>query len=445
MFKKILIANRGEIAVRVIRACHELGIQAVAVYSEADRDSMHVRLADESVCIGPAISSESYLNVPRIISAAQVMGADAIHPGYGFLSENAHFAEVCESCQITFIGPTSDQIRSMGDKSNARDTMKAAGVPVVPGSDGIVATPEEGLKWAEKIGYPVIVKALAGGGGKGMRVATSPEELEKQFTAASQEALAGFGNGDMYMERYLAAPRHIEVQLMGDSTGNVIHLGERDCSIQRRHQKLIEEAPSPVITPELRQQIGEAACAGAAAIGYCGAGTMEFLYEDGEFFFMEMNTRLQVEHPVTELVTGVDLVVEQIRVAAGEPLSIHQRDIELIGHSIECRINAEDPDLNFRPSPGTIDFLHFPGGPGVRVDSHLYQGYRIPPNYDSMIAKIIVHAPTRAGAIIRMKRALGELVIEGVATVTSFHLKVLDHPGFKSGNFDTKFLENNPL
>ncbi|NNF06309.1 MAG: acetyl-CoA carboxylase biotin carboxylase subunit, partial [Candidatus Eisenbacteria bacterium] len=399
MFKKILIANRGEIAVRVIRACHELGIQAVAVYSEADRDSMHVRLADESVCIGPAISSESYLNVPRIISAAQVMGADAIHPGYGFLSENAHFAEVCESCQITFIGPTSDQIRSMGDKSNARDTMKAAGVPVVPGSDGIVATPEEGLKWAEKIGYPVIVKALAGGGGKGMRVATSPEELEKQFTAASQEALAGFGNGDMYMERYLAAPRHIEVQLMGDSTGNVIHLGERDCSIQRRHQKLIEEAPSPVITPELRQQIGEAACAGAAAIGYCGAGTMEFLYEDGEFFFMEMNTRLQVEHPVTELVTGVDLVVEQIRVAAGEPLSIHQRDIELIGHSIECRINAEDPDLNFRPSPGTIDFLHFPGGPGVRVDSHLYQGYRIPPNYDSMIAKIIVHAPTRADAI----------------------------------------------
>jgi acetyl-CoA carboxylase biotin carboxylase subunit len=441
MFDKNLIANRGEIAVRVIRACHEMGIPAVAVYSEADRDSLHVRLADEAVCIGPPPSAESYLNIPRIISAAQVTGADAIHPGYGFLSENPDFAEVCESCRITFIGPTSGQIRAMGDKANARAAMMAAGVPVVPGSDGIVLDPGTGRHEAERIGYPVLIKALAGGGGKGMRVAREAGELEHQFSTARREAQANFGNGAVYFERYLAAPRHIEIQLLGDLHGTVIHLGERDCSIQRRHQKLIEESPSPVITPELREQIGAAAVAGARAIHYRGAGTMEFLYENGEFFFMEMNTRLQVEHPVTEMVTGVDLVAEQIRVAAGEPLSVGQDDIRFEGHAVECRINAEDPAHGFRPHPGRVEFLHFPGGPGVRVDSHLYQGYVIPPHYDSLVGKVIVHAGTREAALVRMRRALGELVIEGPATVTPFHLEVLAHPEFQAGRFDTRFVE----
>jgi len=441
MFRKVLIANRGEIAVRVIRACHELGIECVAVYSSADRDSLHVRLADEAVCIGPPPASESYLNIPRIISAAEVTGAEAIHPGYGFLSENPGFAEVCESCRITFIGPTSDQIRTMGDKANARTTMVAAGVPVVPGSDGSVADVAVGKQVAAGIGYPVIVKALAGGGGKGMRVVERPEEFEARFVQARGEAQAAFGNGDVYIEKYLARPRHIEVQLLGDTHGNVIHLGERDCSVQRRHQKLIEESPSPVITPEVRAQLGEAAVSGARAIAYAGAGTMEFLYEDGRFYFMEMNTRLQVEHPVTELVTGTDLVVEQIRVAAGEPLSLGQDDVVLAGHAIECRINAEDPDHNFRPSPGRVDFLHFPGGPGVRIDSHLYQGYSIPPNYDSMVAKIIVEAPDRDRAIIRMRRALSELVVEGIPTTAPFHMKVLRHRDFLAGDVDTKFIE----
>jgi len=441
MFGKVLIANRGEIAVRVIRACHELGIECVAVYSDADRDSLHVRLADEAVCIGPPPAFESYLNIPRIISAAEVTGAEAIHPGYGFLSENPNFAEVCESCRITFIGPTSDQIRAMGDKANARTTMHAAGVPVVPGSEGAVADPVTGKEVAAGIGYPVIIKALAGGGGKGMRVVERPEEFEARFVQARGEALAAFGNGDVYIEKYLSRPRHIEVQLLGDTHGNVIHLGERDCSVQRRHQKLIEESPSPVITPELRAQLGEAAVSGARAIAYAGAGTMEFLYEDGRFYFMEMNTRLQVEHPVTELVTNTDLVVEQIRVAAGEPLSLTQDQVVLRGHSIECRINAEDPDHGFRPSPGRVDFLHFPGGPGVRIDSHLYQGYSIPPNYDSMVAKIIVESPDRPRAIARMQRALSELVVEGIPTTAPFHMRVLAHPDFRAGDVDTKFIE----
>ena len=441
MFRKILVANRGEIAVRVIRACREMGIASVAVYSEADAEALHVRLADEAVCIGPPAGLESYLNVPRIIAAAQVTGAEAIHPGYGFLSENADFAEVCESCELVFIGPRSDQIRTMGDKANAREAMRAAGVPVVPGSAGVVETVELGRVTAEEVGYPVLIKALAGGGGKGMRVAADPSVFDKSFSAARNEAQNAFGNGDVYIERYLSRPRHIEVQLLGDTHGNVIHLGERDCSVQRRHQKLIEESPSPAITPELRARIGEAACEGARAIGYRGAGTIEFLYENGEFFFMEMNTRLQVEHPVTEAVTGVDLVAEQIRVAAGLPLSVRQEDIRLRGHAIECRINAEDPDHDFRPNPGKVEFLHFPGGPGIRVDSHLYQGYSVPPYYDSMIAKVIAYADDRAGAIRRMESALQELVVEGVATTAPFQLKVLAHPEFRAGDFDTKFVE----
>ena len=441
MFKKILIANRGEIAVRIIRACREMGIQSVAVYSEADQDSLHVSIADEAVCIGPPPSLESYLNVPRIIAAAEVTGAEAIHPGYGFLSENPGFAEVCESCDIVFIGPTSDHIRSMGDKANARETMRAAGVPVVPGSAGIVPDIVTGREVAEEIGYPVIIKALAGGGGKGMRVAVDADEFARQYTAAQTEAQAAFGNGDVYVERYLARPRHIEVQLLGDTHGNYVHLGERDCSVQRRHQKLIEESPSPAISPEQREKIGRIAVEGARAIGYRGAGTIEFLYENDEFFFMEMNTRLQVEHPVTEAVTGVDLVKEQFRVAAGERLSVTQEDIQIRGHSFECRINAEDPDHNFRPMPGRIEFLHFPGGLGVRVESHLYTGYNVPPNYDSMIAKIIVHGKDREHALARMRSALVELAVEGIPTTAPFHLRVLDNRAFRDGDFDTKFIE----
>ncbi len=442
MFKKILVANRGEIAVRVIRACRELGIGSVAVYSEADADSLPVRLADEAVCVGPSPSPDSYLNVPRIISAAEVTGADAIHPGYGFLSENPDFAEVCESCGITFIGPTSAQIRAMGDKANAREAMSAAGVPVVPGTDGPVEAAETAVGEAERIGYPVIIKAVAGGGGKGMRVARDPGELAEQFRMARAEAQAAFGNGAVYIERYLARPRHVEIQILGDRHGGLIHLGERDCSVQRRHQKLIEEPPSPAVTPELRARFGEAALAGARAIGYVGAGTMEFLLDEtGHFYFMEMNTRLQVEHPVTEWVTGLDLVAEQIRAAAGEPLSVTQEQVRLRGHAIECRINAEDPDHNFRPSPGLVEFLHFPGGPGVRVDSHLYQGYRIPTQYDSMIGKVIVWAENRAEAIARMRGALTELVVDGLKTTVPFHLRVLDHPAFRAGDVNTRFLE----
>ncbi len=442
MFNKVLVANRGEIAVRVIRACRELEIGTVAVYSEADETSLHVRLADEAVCIGPPPAPESYLNVPRIISAAEVTGADAIHPGYGFLSENADFADVCESCRITFIGPTGKQIRAMGDKANARDAMKAAGVPVVPGTDGPVDSVEEAVATAETIGFPVIIKAVAGGGGKGMRVANSASEFADQVRMARNEAQAAFGNGAVYVERYLARPRHVEIQILGDRHGNLIHLGERDCSVQRRHQKLIEESPSPAVTPELRRRFGEAALAGARAIGYHGAGTMEFLLDEtGEFFFMEMNTRLQVEHPVTEFVTGLDLVAEQIRVAAGETLSLTQEQVRLRGHSIECRINAEDPAHNFRPSPGRIEFLHFPGGPGVRVDSHLYQGYSIPSNYDSMIGKLIVWADDRPRALARMRRALEEMVVEGLKTTAPFHLQVLAHPAFRAGDVNTAFLE----
>jgi acetyl-CoA carboxylase biotin carboxylase subunit len=442
MFQKILIANRGEIAVRVIRACRELGIGTVAVYSEADRESLHVRLADVAVCIGPAPAPESYLNVPRIISAAEVTGADAIHPGYGFLSENADFSEVCESCRITFIGPSADQIRAMGDKTNARETMKRAGVPVIPGTDGPVDGAEAALAGAAQLGFPVMIKAVAGGGGKGMRLARNRDELPDLLRMAEAEARAAFGDGSLYLERYIEGPRHVEIQILGDRHGNLIHLGERDCSVQRRHQKLIEESPSPAVTPELRRAFGEAALAGARSIGYMGVGTMEFLLDrSGHFYFMEMNTRLQVEHPVTEMVTGIDLVAEQIRVAAGEPLSTSQEGVRFRGHSIECRLNAEDPDHGFRPSPGKVTFLQLPAGPGVRVDSHLYSGYTVPTQYDSLLAKLIVWADTRDRAIARMRRALSELEVEGVKTTAPFHQKVIDHPGFRNGEANTQFLE----
>jgi acetyl-CoA carboxylase biotin carboxylase subunit len=441
MFKKILIANRGEIALRVIRACRDLGIETVAVFSEADRDSIHVRLADEAVCIGPAPSRESYLNIPRIISAAEITAAEAIHPGYGFLSENPHFAEVVESCGLTFIGPTSEQIRRMGDKSMARQTMAAAGVPVVPGSAGPVRTVAEAEAAAKATGYPLIIKALAGGGGRGMRVVDAETDLKDRYSTAQAEAQAAFNNGDVYIERYLRRPRHVEIQVLGDRHGNVVHLFERDCSVQRRHQKLIEESPSPAVTPELRRRMGDAALTGARAIDYIGAGTFEFLLdEDGSFYFMEMNTRLQVEHPVTEIVTGLDLVREQIRVAAGEPLGYGQDDVVLRGHAIECRVNAEDPNHDFRPSPGKIEYLHFPGGPGVRVDSHIYAGYRVPPHYDSLIAKIIAWGDDRDEAMARLARSLSETLIDGVATTIPFHLRVLADAEFRAGRFDTTFV-----
>ncbi|MGZ3484990.1 MAG: acetyl-CoA carboxylase biotin carboxylase subunit, partial [Gemmatimonadaceae bacterium] len=389
MFKKVLIANRGEIALRVIRACRELSIQTVAVYSEADRESLHVRFADDDVCIGPAPARESYLNIPRIIAAAEIAGADAIHPGYGFLAENAEFAETCIASNINFIGPTPQQIRLMGDKAAARKTMHDVGVPIIPGTPGGVEDSDEALKFAREIGFPVIIKAAAGGGGKGMRVATDPEDFARSFQLARSEALSAFGNGEVYVEKYLARPRHIEFQIMGDRHGNVIHLGERDCSVQRRHQKLIEEAPSPAVTPDLRKRMGDAAVAGAKAIDYVGAGTIEMLLdEDGSFYFMEMNTRIQVEHPVTEMLTGIDLVKEQIRVAAGEKLSVLEIP-PLRGHVIECRVNAEDPARNFQPSPGKILAFHPPGGPGVRLDTHVYDGYTVPPYYDSLLAKLI--------------------------------------------------------
>jgi acetyl-CoA carboxylase biotin carboxylase subunit len=441
MFRKILIANRGEIALRVIRACKEMGIRTVAVYSEADRESLHVRFADEEVCIGPPPARDSYLNIPRIIAAAEITGADAIHPGYGFLAENAEFSEICERSEITFIGPTPEQIRQMGDKATARRTMAEVGVPIVPGTDAI-SDPDEALEAARGIGFPVLIKAAAGGGGKGMRVAKDADDFVRQYAMARNEAAAAFNDDTVYVEKYLARPRHIEFQILGDQHGRVIHLGERDCSIQRRHQKLIEEAPSPALTPDLRQRMGDAAVRGAKAIDYVGAGTIEMLLdEDGSFYFMEMNTRIQVEHPVTELVTGYDLVKEQIRAAAGLPLSLPEGPVELRGHAIECRINAEDPYRNFAPSPGTINTFHPPGGPGVRIDTHAYAGYRVPPFYDSLLGKLIVHGTTREEAMARMRHSLSAFVVEGVHTTIPFLMEVLDTAEFVSGEVDTKFLE----
>ena len=441
MFKKVLIANRGEIALRVIRACRELGIQTVAVYSEADRDSLHVRFADDDVCIGPPAGRESYLKIPRIIAAAEITGADAIHPGYGFLAENAEFSEICTASGITFIGPTAHQIRVMGDKASARKAMADCGVPIVPGTPGPVEDVDEALAFAESIGFPVIIKASAGGGGKGMRVAKDADDFARSFNLARSEALSAFGNGDVYVEKYLLKPRHIEFQILGDTHGNCIHLGERDCSVQRRHQKLIEEAPSPAMTPDLRLRMGADAVRGAKAIDYVGAGTIEMLLDtDGSYYFMEMNTRIQVEHPVTEMLTGVDLVQEQIRVASGLPLRVTELPM-LRGHVIECRVNAEDPMRNFQPSPGKINTFHPPGGPGVRIDSHVYAGYTVPPHYDSLLAKLIVQAPTRAEAVKRMQVALESFIIEGPTTTIPFLAKVMQNATFQSGDFDTKFLE----
>ena len=441
MFKKILIANRGEIALRVIRACRELGISTVAVYSEADRESLHVRFADDDVCIGPAPARESYLRIPRLIAAAEITGADAIHPGYGFLAENAEFAETCAASNIAFIGPTAEQIRMMGDKAAARKAMTNVGVPVVPGTPGPVEDSDEALVFAKKIGFPVIIKAAAGGGGKGMRVAADADDFARAFQLARSEALSAFGNGDVYVEKYLQRPRHIEFQIMGDKHGNVIHLGERDCSVQRRHQKLIEEAPSPAMTPKLREKMGGDAVRGAKAIDYVGAGTIEMLLdEDGSYYFMEMNTRIQVEHPVTEMLTGLDLVKEQIRVAAGEKLSVKELPA-LRGHVIEVRVNAEDPARNFQPSPGRIDVFHPPGGPGVRLDTHIYAGYTVPPYYDSLLAKVICQGRDRAEAVKRMQVALESFVLEGVTTTIPFLARVMQNPRFQSGQVDTKFLE----
>ncbi|WP_429841018.1 acetyl-CoA carboxylase biotin carboxylase subunit [Brevibacillus sp. FIR094] len=446
MFQKVLIANRGEIAVRIIRACRELGIRTVAVYSEADREALHVKLADEAYCIGPKASKESYLNIANIMSVATKVGADAIHPGYGFLAENADFAEICTACNITFIGPDPEAIVKMGDKSTAKDTMKTAGVPTVPGTEGLIEDVADAVVTANEIGYPVMVKATAGGGGRGMRVAVDDEDLEKAIRQAQNEAKTAFGNSGVYLEKFVEGPRHVEIQIMADKHGNAVFLGERDCSIQRRHQKLIEEAPSPALSEELRRQMGEAAVAAAKAVSYHGAGTVEFLLDKhGQFYFMEMNTRIQVEHPVTELVTGFDLIKEQLTVAAGQPLSFTQEDIQMDGWSIECRINAENPAKNFMPSPGRITEYLAPGGFGVRVDSAAYAGYSIPPYYDSMIAKLIVWGKDRNEAIDRMKRALSEFVVEGITTTIPFHLKVLEHEVFVSGNFDTKFLETYDL
>lgn len=441
MFKKVLIANRGEIALRVIRACRELGVKTVAVYSEADRESLHVRFADEDVCIGPPIATDSYLNIPRIIAAAEVTGAEAIHPGYGFLSENAEFSEICTRSDITFIGPTPEQIRTMGDKATARATMMASGVPTVPGSDGVIDTVEEALPVAEGMGFPIMIKASAGGGGKGMRISTGMDDFEKFFLQAQNEGRAAFGNPDVYLERCILKPRHVEIQVFGDRHGRVMHFGERDCSIQRRHQKLVEEAPSPVLTPELRAEMGEAAVQAAKAIDYVGAGTVEFLLDqDGSFYFMEMNTRIQVEHPVTEVTTGYDLVKEQIRVAAGEHLIAEEGVIEHRVHAIEFRINAEDPDRNFAPGPGTITSFHPPGGPGVRLDTHVYQGYRVPPNYDSLLGKLIVSGKTREEAIIRARHVLDEFVIEGIPTTIPFLRRIVDDEAFVEGDVDTGFV-----
>lgn len=445
-FQKVLIANRGEIAVRIIRACRELGIATVAVYSEPDRESLHVRLADEAYCIGPTLSKDSYLNFTNIMSVATLTECDAIHPGYGFLAENADFAEICESCNITFIGPSADAINRMGDKAVAKQTMKDAGVPVIPGSDGLVEDLNEAVMLARDIGYPVIIKATAGGGGKGIRIAEDEETLVKQITNAQQEAQKAFGNAGVYLEKYLTGMKHVEIQIIADKHGNAVHLGERDCSVQRRRQKLVEEAPCPVLSEEVRSRMGEAAVRAAKAVNYSGAGTLEFLLgQDGQFYFMEMNTRIQVEHPVTEMVTGVDLIQEMISVAEGNTLSFTQEEVVIDGWSIECRINAENPDKGFMPAPGTIQFYLPPGGPGVRVDSAAYPGYTISPYYDSMIAKLIVWAPTRDEAIAKMKRALAEFEIEGIYSTIPFHQKLMNHPTFLKGDFDIKFLEENEI
>ena len=444
MFEKILIANRGEIALRIQRACREMGIRTVMVHSEADTEAKYVKLADESVCIGPPPAASSYLNIPAIISAAEVTDAEAIHPGYGFLAENAEFAETCAASNVTFIGPSAEQIRVMGDKAAARRAMSEVGVPIVPGTPGPVEESDAALDFARTIGFPVIIKAAAGGGGKGMRVARDADDFARSFQLARSEALSAFGNGDVYVEKYLERPRHIEFQIMGDRYGSVIHLGERDCSVQRRHQKLIEEAPSPAMTPALRESMGNAAVAGAKAINYVGAGTIEMLLDsDGKYYFMEMNTRIQVEHPVTELLTGVELVKEQIQVAAGEKLSVKTIP-PLRGHVIECRVNAEDPARNFQPSPGRITTFHPPGGPGVRLDSHVYAGYTVPPYYDSLLAKLICQGRDRAEAIARMRVALESFVVEGVTTTIPFLARVMHNDRFVRGDVDTKFLEREP-
>ena len=441
MFKKVLIANRGEIACRVIWACRELGIKTVAVHSVADRDALHVKFADEAWCIGPAPSAQSYLNIPQIIATAEIFNVDAIHPGYGFLSENPHFAEVCRECNITFIGPSPEVIRIMGDKSEAKRTMKAAGVPVTPGSEGLIEDEETAIKEAGRIGYPVLIKATAGGGGRGMRVAYNQDELLNAYNTARAEAEAAFKNSGVYLEKYIANPRHIEIQVLGDNRGNVIHLGERECSIQRRHQKLIEESPSPAISYELRQEMGRVAVDACKRIGYSNAGTIEFLLdEDGSFYFMEMNTRIQVEHPVTEMVTIDDLVAAQIRIAAGEELNQTQDQLIFVGHAIECRVNAEDP-VTFTPSPGRITTLNLPSGAGVRVDTAIYDGYFVPPYYDSLIAKVVVHSRSRERAIARMRRALESMVVEGIKTTIPLHLKILNDPDFIAGNISTRFMD----
>ena len=443
MFSKILIANRGEVAVRIIRAAKEMGIKTVAVFSEIDSSSLHVRLADEAICIGKAPASESYLNIPSIISAAEITDVEAIHPGYGFLAENAHFAEICESCQIRFIGPTPENIRLMGDKMAAKQIAKKVGIPTIPGSPGLIATKEEALKIAKKIGYPVIIKAARGGGGKGMRICHNDIRLVSAFLTAQREAEAAFGNSSVYIEKYVEKPRHVEFQLLGDAHGHVIHLGERDCTVQRRHQKLIEEAPSPVMNKKLRKRIGDLAVKCARSIGYVNAGTIEFLVDRGNnFYFMEMNTRVQVEHTVTEMVTGIDIVKEQIRIASGEKLNRKQDDVEVKGSSLECRIYAEDTDYDFRPCPGRIASLNLPGGPGIRVDTHIYAGYEISPYYDSMIAKFISYAGTRKLAVSIMQRALDEFIIEPIKTTAAFNKKVLANPSFRRGKYTTDLAEN---
>ena len=442
MFNKILIANRGEIAVRIIRACREMGIRTVAVYSEADKDSLHTLLADEAICIGPAPSSQSYLNMERILAATVAMKADAIHPGFGILSENAKFAKLCAECNITFIGPSAEIISKMGNKSEARKTMMEAGVPVVPGSKEPVHTAQDGLEMAKTIGFPVMIKASSGGGGKGMRISRSAEDFTELFNAAQMESVKGFSDDTMYIEKYIEKPRHVEFQIMADKHGSVVHLGERDCSIQRRHQKVLEEAPCDVISPELRRRMGDTAVRAAKAVGYENAGTIEFLLDkDRNFYFMEMNTRIQVEHPVTEMVTGMDLIKEQIRVAAGEPLSVTQEDVTIKGHAIECRINAENPSKNFMPCPGLITNVHIPGGNGVRVDTHIYSDYKVPANYDSMLMKLIVYDKDRESAIAKMRSALGEVVIEGIETNINFQYEILENDAFQEGDTDTSFIE----
>lgn len=444
MIEKVLVANRGEIAVRIIRACREMGIETVAVYSTADEEALHVELADEAVCIGSPLPKNSYLNIENIISAAVLTGCDALHPGFGFLSENAKFADICTNCGIKFIGPNADMIAMMGDKSKAREMMIAAGVPVVPGSEGKIEHIEDAKRLAEEMGYPVILKASAGGGGRGMRIVRKASELKEAFEAASSEALSAFGDGSMYLEKYIENPRHIEFQILGDCFGNVIHLGERDCSLQRRHQKVMEEAPSPFLSQALREEMGKVAIKAAKAVGYQNAGTIEFIVDrEGRYYFIEMNTRIQVEHPITEMVTGVDLIKEQIQIASGKPLSLTQKQVKIKGHAIECRINAENPERDFRPSAGTINALYLPGGRGVRVDSALYEGYRVPPQYDSMLAKVITYGETREEAIAVMKRALGEVSIEGIETNIYFEYQLLNHPDFVEGKFDTGFIETN--